>query len=303
MTLRIGTRRSRLAMAQTQMIAELLRSLHPDVQVELQEIITEGDRRQKAPHAPSDTKAAFTAELSQALVDGRIDLAVHSAKDLPVEQPPELCIGCVPPRLAPNDALISDVAADVQALPANAVVGTSSLRRAAQLLSLRPDLRIVPLRGNIDTRIEKVRAGECQATLLAAAGLQRAGLAEQAVQTIPTELILPAPGQAALAVECRRDRDDLLEMLRPIQHEPSALELAVERMLVARLGVGCRAPLGALARCDAGYVTLTVALFTPDGVRCCRASDQAPIDRIEPVVDHVVAQLHRQGAAEVLALC
>ena len=303
MTLRIGTRRSRLAIAQTQIIAELLRQVRPEVQVELQEITTEGDRRQAAPPTPSDSKAAFTAELSQALVDDRIDLAVHSAKDLPVEQPPELCVGCVPPRLVPNDALISDTTADVQTLPNNALVGTSSLRRAAQLLSLRPDLQIVPLRGNIDTRIGKVRAGECQATLLAVAGLQRAGLADQAAQVIPVDLILPAPGQAALAVECRRDRDDLLEMLRPIQHEPSALELAAERLLVVRLGVGCRAPLGALARSDAAHLTLTAALFTPDGARCCRANHQAPIDQVEHLVEHVVAQLHRQGAAEVLALC
>ena len=290
-------------MAQTQAVAELLRAARPDGQVELREIVTEGDRRQETLPAPSDSKSAFTAELSQALVDDRIDLAVHSAKDLPVDQPPELCIGCVPPRPAPNDALISDVAGELLALPTNAVVGTSSLRRAAQLLSLRPDLRIVPLRGNIDTRIKKVRAGECQATLLAVAGLQRAGLAEQAAQIIPIDLFLPAPGQAALAVECRRDRDDLLELLRPMQHEPSALELAVERLLVVRLGVGCRAPLGALARAGAADVTLTAALFSPDGSRCCRASHRAPIDQVEYLVEQVVTQLHRQGAGELLALC
>jgi len=290
-------------MAQTQAVAELLRRVRPDVQVELREIVTEGDRRQETLPAPSDSKSAFTAELSQALVDDRIDLAVHSAKDLPVDQLPELCIGCVPPRLAPNDALISDVAGELPALPTNAVVGTSSLRRSAQLLSLRPDLRIVPLRGNIDTRIKKVRAGECQATLLAVAGLQRAGLAEQAAQIIPIDLILPAPGQAALAVECRRDRDDLLELLRPIQHEPSALELAAERLLVVRLGVGCRAPLGALARAGAADVTLTAAMFSPDGSRCCRASHRAPIDQVEYLVEQVVTQLHCQGAAELLALC
>lgn len=301
MRIRIGTRRSMLALAQTRTVIDLLAAAHPHLRIDTVPIATRADRHPTTPLPQLPAKALFTAELAQALDQGRIDLAVHSAKDLPTDMAASLCIACVPPRLDPADALVSDIAADLLDLPRAATVGTSSLRRAAQLLALRPDLQIVAIRGNIETRIEKVHAGQYHATLLAAAGLARAGLIQHACQIIPTDLILPAPGQAALAVQVRRDRHDLIDLLAAINDEPSAIELAAERLIAARLGASCHTPLGALARADKHYLTLTATLLKPDGTHFCRAREAGPVDQLDELVERLLTELHRQGAGRILA--
>jgi hydroxymethylbilane synthase len=290
-----------LATAQTRVVAELLTAAHPSVRIEIVPINTRPDRHPTTPLSQLGTKGLFTAELEQALDTGAIDLAVHSAKDVPTAIAPQTCIACVPPRLDPRDVLISDVASDLLELPDGAAVGTSSPRRRSQLLALRPDLQVLPIRGNIETRIEKVRAGQYQATLLAAAGLQRAGLSHYAVQTIPTDLILPAPGQAALAVQILRDRADLLELLAPLTDDASAAELAAERMVAAGLHATCNTPLAVLARADGHEMEVTAALLSPDGVRCCRADASASSDQLEELVKTVLSKLNQQGASELLA--
>jgi len=290
-----------LALAQTRTVIDLLATAHPHLRIHTIPIATQADRHPSAPLPQLAAKSLFTAELAQALDQRRIDLAVHSAKDLPTDMAPSLCIACVPPRLDPADVLVSDIAADLLDLPHAATVGTSSPRRAAQLLALRDDLQIIPIRGNIETRIEKVHAGQYHATLLAAAGLARAGLMHHACQIIPTDLILPAPGQAALAVQVRRDRHDLIDLLAAINDETSAMELAAERLIAARLGASCHTPLGALARADGPQLSLTATLLSPDGAHRCRARHAGSADQLDELVERLLGELYRQGAGRILA--
>ncbi len=267
--LRIGSRGSPMALSQTGLVRDRLRALHPDLAadgaLEIVAIRTTGDRVQDRRLAEIGGKGLFAKEIDEALIAGRIDLAVHSLKDLETRLPEGVEIACVLPRDDPRDALLSPRAASLAALPQGAVIGTASLRRQAQLLRRRPDLRIVPLRGNANTRIAKLEAGEVDATLLALCGLERIGLAHLATEILPPEIMLPAVGQGALAVECRAGDDRVRRLLGPLHDPRSAACSAAERAMLAVLDGSCRTPIAGFAELDGDRLTIEGLLLTPDG--------------------------------------
>jgi hydroxymethylbilane synthase len=268
--IRVGTRCSALARAQTEWVIARLQQVHCDLPVETRIIKTLADRVQDVPLHGFRERGVFVKEIEKALLDGEIDLAVHSMKDLPSDLPAGLVIGAVPPREEALDVLVVRDAAGSGAsgplpLPPGAVVGTSSLRRRAQLLHHRRDLRTVDLRGNVETRLRKLDAGEMDAIVLAAAGLNRLGLAERITCRLPEALVLPAVCQGALAIQCRADDAWLLERLAVLEDPATRLCVRAERALLAAMGGGCAVPIGALARVKADCLTLSGVVATPDG--------------------------------------
>jgi hydroxymethylbilane synthase len=246
--LRLATRGSALALAQSRIVADGLRAAWPELGVELVTVVTEGDRRRDVPAAALGGKGIFTAAVQQAVLDGRADLAVHSAKDLPAAQVPGLVLAAVPERDDPRDVLLArQPLAGLDDLDPGARVGTGSPRRVALLQWLRPDLELVPIRGNVDSRVRRVHAGELDAVVLAAAGLRRLGLAAAAVPLDP-ESFTPAPGQGTLAVEARADDTRALGLLGALTDRPSRVALRAERAFLQRLGGSCTLPAGAYLR-------------------------------------------------------
>jgi hydroxymethylbilane synthase len=254
-TLRLATRGSALALAQSRLVVEGLQAAWPELRVELVTVVTEGDRRRDVPAATLGGKGIFTAAVQQAVLDGRADLAVHSAKDLPAAQVPGLVLAAVPRRDDPRDVLVGRSGlAGLDDLGPGARVGTGSPRRVALLRWLRPDLELVPLRGNVDSRIRRLHGGELDAVVLAAAGLRRLGLAGEAAVPLDPEAFTPAPGQGTLAVEAREDDTRALGLLSALTHRPSRVALRAERSFLRRLGGSCTLPAGALAGGPAGGV-------------------------------------------------
>lgn len=296
----IGTRGSLLALAQSEWVAAQIRAANPHAAVELRRITTTGDRRQADAIPQIGQKGIFTFELEQALLAGEIDLAVHSAKDLPTDTPAALDLLCVPPREDPHDAIVSRDGVLLDALPDGALVGTSSLRRQAQLKARRPDLRFIALRGNVDTRIGKVHRGDCDAAVLALAGLRRAGLARHATEILDTDRMVPAPGQGILAIQGRGDDDALRAMLAAIDDAAARAALLCERRLIEQLEGGCRTPIGAYARPVDGRLRGDAVVAMPDGSRLVRATATAPAGDWQTLADDMVAQLRRQGAADII---
>jgi len=262
--LRLGTRRSPLAMAQAEETRARLCAAHgwQDSAVELVPVEASGDKIQDRPLAEIGGKALWTRELDMWLRDGQIDAAVHSLKDVETIRPAELHIAAVLPRADKRDVLLG--AASIHALPQGAVVGTSAPRRAAQLLHARPDCRVVPFRGNVATRLAKLASGEAQATFLAAAGLQRLGQ-EGAGHPLAADEWLPAPAQAAIAIECRADDRETRELLAAIDHAPSRAQVSAERALLAALGGSCHSPVAVLCDLDGEALAMRAAIYTPDG--------------------------------------
>lgn len=269
--LRIGTRRSKLALAQSGMmqraIGRALGVAEADIAeaVPLIEIVTTGDRIQDRRLLEVGGKALFTKEIEEALLDGRVDVAVHSMKDVPAEQPPGLAIAAIPEREDARDAFISRAFADFDALPAGAHLGTASLRRQAQALALRPDLRIGLLRGNVDTRLRKLDEGEFDAILLACSGLNRLGLSHEARSPLSPDAFLPAPGQGALALQTRAVDVETAAWVPALNHPLTALAVEAERGAMAALEGSCRTAIGAHAVIEAGKLALTVEMLAPDG--------------------------------------
>jgi len=297
----IGTRGSLLAMTQTNLVADELRAAHPSLTVELCKISTTGDRRQDVPLPQIGAKGLFTEELEQALLDGRIDLAVHSAKDLPTEMPERLTLGCVPQREDPRDAFLAATVSRLEDLPDGALIGTSSLRRQAQLAHLRPDFKFTALRGNIDTRIKKLQRGDCHATLLAAAGLNRAGLADQITHHLDVDQFVPAPGQGCLGLQSRDDDERVNGLLAPLHHAPSARALGAERAITTQLEGGCRAPIGVLVEVEADQLRCHAVVAMPDGSRLVRATTQNT--SVEELIKETVDILVTGGAREIIQHC
>ncbi len=265
---RIGTRRSPLAVRQTELVVESLTRAWPELACEMVPVDTRGDRTQASgePLPAIGGKGLFTEELERALRDGTIDLAVHSLKDLPTDQSIDVAIGALCQRGDPRDCVVSQRSAPLAQLPPGAVVGTSSLRRAAQLHLLHPELDARSIRGNVDTRIRKVRDGEYDAVLLAGAGVARLGLEHEIAEWLPVERMLPAPGQGAIAVHCRAGDHALLGLLSPIDDAPTRATVTAERAFLAALGSGCAAPVGAHAvEAAGGEVRLDGLVATPDG--------------------------------------
>ena len=274
--LRIGTRGSPLALAQAEMVKAGLLAAHPALAasgVEILAIKTTGDAVQDRTLSEIGGKGLFTKEIEEALLDGRIDLAVHSMKDMPTVLPPGLVIGALLEREDPRDVLISPVADSIAGLPKGAVVGTASLRRQAQLLHLRPDLKVQPLRGNVGTRLDKIARGEAAATLLALAGLKRLGKAEAATAILSTEEMLPAVAQGAIGIEVRENDARVQPLVAALDHEPTAIAVIAERACLAVLDGSCRTPIAAYAEILGTALRLRALIALPDGSAAHRAAD------------------------------
>ncbi|MFH1548947.1 MAG: hydroxymethylbilane synthase [Planctomycetota bacterium] len=294
--LRIGTRGSTLALAQAKSIASLLKKAGAASEIEIVTIKTSGDRAKAKPAATG----VFTKEIEKALLRGRIDLAVHSMKDLPTTLAEGLCIGAVPGRLNPLDVLVARDGGRLDELKPGATAGTGSPRRRAQILARRADLRVVPLRGNLDTRLRKVSEGEIDCAVVAMAGLMRLGRASEASEILIGEFMLPAPGQGALAVEARSDDGHVLEIVRAINHPDSLNEVTAERALLRATGAGCRAPLGALARIDGGRLVLKAVVLDADGKRWCAVRQEGVPSDAEEIGRRAAEILIEKGAGELI---
>lgn len=270
----LASRTSVLALRQTEIAAALLRKAHTGLEVNVVRMTTRGDQIIDQPLPSIGGKGLFTRELESALLEGQVDAAVHSLKDLPVEETQGLCLGAILQREDPREVLVARAGQKLTTLPGGAVVGTSSLRRGAQVRMFRPDLEVAPIRGNVETRISKVQQGDYQATLLAAAGLIRLDLEDKASQWFPTDEMLPAPGQAALAVQCRSDDQRTLELLSSLDHAPTRLAITAERAFLHRLEAGCSAPVAAFAHTRFGQLYLTGLVLSPDGRQSIRVNGQ-----------------------------
>ena len=299
-TLTLGTRGSALARWQTEWASAALTRAWPELRVVLRPFTTAGDRQLDQPLPAIGGKGVFTEDLENALRAGEIDLAVHSLKDLPVAAAPGLALGAIGPRADARDALIARRGGTLRSLPRGARVGTSSLRRAAQLLAARPDLALSPLRGNVDSRVRKALSGDYDAIVLAAAGLLRLGLQEAISEYLSFETMLPAPGQGAIAVQCRADDTELLGWLRPLDDAPTRAAVSAERAFLAGLGGGCAAPIAAYAAAGPNAaLSLTGLVATPDGRRVIRVTSAgADPDALGATL---AAQALAQGARELLA--
>jgi len=291
--LRVGTRGSQLALRQTGLVIEAMLRVAPGVSLETTIIKTAGDRAADVPLERLEGVGFFAKELETALVDGRCDLAVHSAKDLPTALHPDLILGAVPPRTEPRDVLVSRGGQRLAELPPGARIGTSSPRRAAQLRAHRPDLRPVPIRGNLDTRLAKLARGECEALCVAGAGLVRMGWEDRITEWLRPAIMLPAPAQGALAVEIRGADLELRRLLRPLDDAATREAVAAERAFLARIGTGCRAPAAALAEVGPGGVTLEALVAREDGTAMRRHRGGGPLGSGEwlgmTVADHLLA--------------
>jgi hydroxymethylbilane synthase len=298
---RIGTRGSPLARWQAGWVADRLRELYPGLDVSLVEIKTQGDRDRNTPLAQIGGLGLFTKEIQRALLDGAVEVAVHSLKDLPTRGPDELTLGAVPEREDLADALIAPRFRTLDALPDGAKVGTGSLRRRAQLLHLRPDLEVVGVRGNVETRLNQALGGELDAVVLAEAGLRRLGLERRVTERLGPPRFLPAVGQGALGVECRADDKATRALLAPLDHPPTRRAVLAERRALAELEGGCMIPLGAWGRdLDDGRLALDVAVFDPDGRARAFASLSGPPDHPDDLGRRVAKALRDQGAERLL---
>jgi hydroxymethylbilane synthase len=296
--IRLGGRGSRLSLAQLEIVA---RALSPRSEVEIVTFTTTGDRLSRVNSAMTG-KDLFTREIDEALLDGRIDLGIHSAKDLPSRLSEGLELAAVLPREDPSDVVVTRDGGTLRVLPAGSRVGTSSPRRRAQILSARPDLAVVDARGNVDTRIRRLREGRWDAIVLARAGLMRLGRLDDASEVLPASWMLPAIGQGALAVVARTDEGSLRELVAGIDHPPSHREVRAERAVLDLLEAGCRAPVAGLARTEGGRMLLEAAVFSPDGSRTLREEAEGIAERPEDLGREVARRLLARGAAELIAI-
>ena len=299
--LRIATRRSRLALWQAEHVKARLEALHPGLRIELLTLSTRGDELLEVSLAKAGGKGLFVKELETAMAEGRADIAVHSMKDVPAELPPGFVLAAILARDDPRDAFVSLTHASLAALPAGAVLGTSSLRRQAQIAARHPALEIRPLRGNVETRIAKLERGDYAAIVLAAAGLKRLGLAARIRSTLSIEESLPAAGQAALGIECLGSRADLLDLLKPLEDPEASACVRAERQVNLALGGSCTIPLGAYAQITGGKMRLRALVASPDGKRTVRAEGEGEPCDAEALGLRVAALLRERGAGEILA--
>jgi hydroxymethylbilane synthase len=307
--LRIGTRGSALALWQANFIAERLRAI-AGAECEIVRIRTTGDHLQSASvatplaeyGAEGVNKGIFIKELEDALLQRSVDLAVHSMKDVPTETPSGLAFPAITQREDPRDCLISRGGRTLRTLPHGARTGTSSLRRQAQLRHHRPDLDVVDLRGNVDTRIKKLEAGEFDAIVLAMAGINRLGLAGRITQVLDDEIMLPAVGQGALGIEARSDDSETQQLVATLDHAETRACVTAERALLRKLQGGCQIPLGALARVRDDRLHLEAAVFSPRGSEHVQSSDEGLVDEAAAIGERLGAALLEAGAAEILRM-
>jgi hydroxymethylbilane synthase len=299
MKITIGSRGSALALWQANWVKDQLAAAGHDVTIKI--IKTSGDKLQNAALAASGTKGLFIKEIEEELLAGEVDLAVHSMKDLPTDLPKGLGVAAVPEREDPHDALVSKNGLKLQDLPAGARIGTSSLRRQSQLLALRPDLRVVPMRGNVDTRLRKLERGDCDALVLAGAGLKRLGFASHITNWFSESEICPAVGQGALAIEIKMQNMAVGNSVAQLDHLSTHQAVRAERAMLEALGGGCQLPIAAYAKSDSGDFQLTGVVADPDGTRLLRACVTGNPENPEQLGKQVAEALLSQGAGELLS--
>ena len=299
--LKIATRKSPLALWQANFVKDRLEALHPDLQVELVPMSTQGDKILDTPLAKVGGKGLFVKELETAMLEGRADIAVHSMKDVPVEFPDGLGLHTICEREDPRDAFVSNHFNQIGELPQGAVVGTSSLRRQCQLRAARPDLVIRDLRGNVNTRLAKLDAGDYDAIILAAAGLKRLEMAHRIAAFIEPEQSLPANGQGAVGIECRLDDHELHALLAPLEHPETRIRVLTERAMNRALQGGCQVPIGAYALVQGEEVWLRGLVGSPDGSRVIRDEIRGPLAEGEALGHTLAQRLLAAGADVILA--
>ncbi|MFC1735610.1 hydroxymethylbilane synthase [Candidatus Hydrogenedentota bacterium] len=297
---RCGSRGSLLAMTQSKWVVAQLEKGVPDTNFEIEVISTKGDRILDSPLSVIGGKGLFTKELESAILEKRVSFAVHSLKDLPTELPEGLCVGAVPKRVDSHDVLVSRNGKKLADIPEGATVATSSLRRRAFLLAARPDLDVVDIRGNLDTRLRKLKEQDLDGLILARAGLIRLGRDDEVTEIIDEGIMLSAPGQGALGIECRADDSETLELLKEIHDEGSRIEVEAERSLLEALGGGCQVPLGTRGVLEDGSLSLTGAVASLEGAKIIRVSlDDAP-EKADELGRRVADELLKQGAGAIL---
>ena len=296
----IGTRGSSLALCQAEIVQVKLEEQWPEHRFELKTIQARADRNPEVPLIALGGEGIFVKELEAALSAGTIDLAVHSLKDMPLDVPTSFTIAAVLEREEMRDAFVSRSGQRFDELPSGSTIGTSSLRRRSQLLHRRQDLRPLEIRGNVDTRLRKLDDGRYDAIVVAACGLIRLGLEERITELLPFDLMLPEPGQGALAIETRRDDADVEQLVRPLEHAASRACVEAERAFLNALGGGCRVPIAAYAEIDGDHLTLEGAVIAADGSRQLRGKLSGPLNDPIALGKHFAAQLASRGAKELL---
>jgi hydroxymethylbilane synthase len=301
MRLKIGTRGSSLALAQSGWVKSMIEARHPGVSVELVRITTKGDKILDSALSKIGGKGLFVKEIEESLLRKDVDLAVHSIKDVPGDLPDGLCLPVFPEREDPRDAFISKEYASLHDLPEVASVATGSLRRSSQLLSIRPDLKIVPIRGNVDTRLKRIQAGEFHAIILAAAGLKRLGLSGNIRQLLPTEVCLPAIGQGALGLETRDGDNSVLDFIRFFNHRETELTVRAERAFLKGLDGGCQVPIAGFGVIEGTTIRLKGMVAELDGSRIIKDEATGPQDQPEKLGTTLAERLLKAGAEKILA--
>lgn len=295
MKLTVGTRGSKLALTQTRSVVELLERSFPGLEVETKVIVTTGDKLWDKPFLQISTVGMFEKEIDNAIINEEIDFAVHSMKDLPIEDNPALTIAATPKRESPHDVLISRNQIKLNDLPPHSKVATGSPRRRAQLLRLRPDLEISPLRGNIDTRMKKFNEGVYDATIVAEAGLKRLNMCDLAAERLPLDSFTPSAGQGALAVVTKTGREHVIDCLKSINDHSSMAEVASERAFAQRIGGGCKVPIGVLARAEGNDLSLFGFLLSPDGKFEVHCSQKGRVNAPRELGVKAAAGFQKQG--------
>ena len=298
--LRIATRKSPLALWQTHHVRDELSRAYPELQIELVEMSTQGDKILDTPLAKIGGKGLFVKELETGLLNQTVDIAVHSMKDVPVEFPEGLVLPIIMTREEPYDAFVSNEYPNLAALPKGSIVGTSSLRRQCQLLALRPDLEIRSLRGNVGTRLKKLDNGEFKAIILAAAGLKRLGLGERITELLKSDVMLPAIGQGAIGIECRKDDTETLELISVLNDKPTQQRITAERALNARLNGGCQVPIAGFAEIEGEILEIRGLVGDVEGKEILQHSLRGMVDFAEDLGKSLGDALLAKGAGRIL---
>ncbi len=308
--IRIASRGSKLALAQADIVKDALLHFYPDLQVSVVKVVTKGDRDKSDFLYKAQSIGFFSSEVEKTVLENKADLAVHSLKDLPTTPTPGLVIAAVTERQTPADALLTSIpASSIQDLPQGVSVGTSSLRRIAQLKHLRPDLNCVPLRGNVETRIRKLsppaflpkgRRGGMDAVIVARAGLYRLGLADKITAVLAPEQFLPAPGQGALAVQARADNPEIIDLASTIDHKPTRIATEAERLVLAAMKGGCSIPLGAYAKITENRIEIHAMIADLDGKNLIRRTKSSPVEQYQECAVEIAEELLRSGGQEIL---
>lgn len=295
---KVGTRGSKLSLLQTQLVLDALKKIEPELEFEVVTIKTKGDVDAR-PLYTIDRKGIFEKEIDAAVRDGRVDFAVHSLKDIPSELPEGLTLASIPKRESANDVFVNDRKTKLKDIASKSVIGTSSLRRAVQVRRLRPDVIVRPIRGNVETRVNKMLKREFDALVLAEAGLSRLSLTDVIVERFPVEDFTPSPGQGAMAVVAREDNLDLINMLKRIEDRQSRIEVTAERALLLHINAGCRFPLGAIASANDSKLALYASVYSADGKNRIEVKRSDTITNAERLGTLVANELEQKGAMKL----